>query len=72
VSAQPESDVVAPATGGAPAFRRVLPRLSGEALMGGQEYGISRERVESLAVEVKRVQERGVGTALEQLECGYR
>jgi uridylate kinase len=64
VSAQPDSEVSpAPAAGGA-AFSRVLLKLSGEALMGDLDYGLSPERVESLAAEVKRVQERGVEVGL--------
>jgi uridylate kinase len=65
VSAQPESEIAAPAAEpGRPAFRRVLLKLSGEALMGEQEYGIDPERVQAIAREVKRVQREGVETAL--------
>ena len=39
-------------------FRRVLLKLSGEALMGDQAYGIDQERIESLA---GRVSGGGVG-----------
>jgi uridylate kinase len=65
VSAQPESEVASPAVdpGRAP-FRRVLLKLSGEALMGDQAYGVDPERVEAIAREVKRVREDGVETAL--------
>jgi uridylate kinase len=64
VSAQPDSEVSeAPAPQGA-VFGRVLLKLSGEALMGDEPYGISPERVESLAAEVKRVRETGVEVAL--------
>ena len=65
MSAQPESEVASPAVdpGRAP-FRRVLLKLSGEALMGDQAYGVDPERVEAIAREVKRVREDGVETAL--------
>ena len=65
MSAQPESEVASPAVdpGRAP-FRRVLLKLSGEALMGDQAYGLDPERVEAIAREVKRVREDGVETAL--------
>jgi len=50
VSATPsESDVAGRPVPGGAAFRRVLLKLSGEALMGDQSYGMSPEKVESLA-----------------------
>jgi uridylate kinase len=66
VTAQPESEVSpVPDSEPAPAaFRRVLLKLSGEALMGDQAYGIGPARVDELARQVKGVQERGVETAL--------
>jgi uridylate kinase len=63
VTAHPESEVGPHASEGA-AFRRVLLKLSGEALLGDLPYGMSPERVESLAAEVKRVHDLGVETAL--------
>jgi uridylate kinase len=64
VSAGPETEV-APA-GGPPtaAFRRVLLKLSGEALMGRLEYGIDPDRVRATAAEVKAVNERAVEVAI--------
>jgi uridylate kinase len=59
VSAQPESEVAPPVDPGRAAFRRVLLKLSGEALMGDQAYGVDPERVEAIAGEVKRVREDG-------------
>jgi uridylate kinase len=59
-----EGEVAAAASPDGAAFRRVLLKLSGEALMGEQGYGISPTRVDALAREVKAVQERGVQTAL--------
>ena len=64
MSTQAESDVAAADAPGGSAFRRVLLKLSGEALMGDQPYGMSPEKVESLAGEIKRVNDRGVETAV--------
>ncbi|MDP7039191.1 MAG: UMP kinase [Myxococcota bacterium] len=46
------------------AFKRVLLKLSGEALQGEQGYGISRDTIGSLAAEIKEVQELGVELAV--------
>ena len=46
------------------AFGRVLLKLSGEALMGSQEYGADPDRVASIATEVKKVSDRGVEVAV--------
>ena len=57
-----EQEQVAPvATRG---FRLVLLKLSGEALMGGREYGIDVGVVNSLAREVAGVHASGVGIAI--------
>jgi uridylate kinase len=59
--------VSAPAGGGdgsTPAFRRVLLKLSGEALMGPLEYGADRDRIAAIAAQIKRVAERGVEIAV--------
>jgi uridylate kinase len=48
----------------APAFGRVLLKLSGEALMGEREYGIDLAMVERLAEESARVAQSGVQTAI--------
>ena len=50
--------------GRAPAFRRILLKLSGEALMGPLEYGADRDRIASIATQVKHVADRGVEIAL--------
>jgi len=42
------------------AFRRVLLKISGEALMGDQQYGLHPPTVERIAREVKTVHDMGV------------
>jgi uridylate kinase len=46
------------------AFRRVLLKLSGEALMGDLEYGTDRDRVRAVAAQVAAVYRRGVEVAI--------
>jgi uridylate kinase len=54
-----------PAVGdGKPAFRRVLLKLSGEALMGPLAYGVDADRIHNIARTVKRVADRGVEVAI--------
>jgi len=48
----------------APVFRRVLVKVSGEALMGEQDYGADPARIEAIARELARVQQRGVEVAI--------
>ena len=43
----------------APKYRRVLLKLSGEALMGSKSYGIDQDMVERIASEVRAVCEGG-------------
>ncbi len=45
-------------------FKRLLLKLSGEALMGEREFGTDPERVAVIAAQVAAVQERGVEVAL--------
>jgi uridylate kinase len=49
---------------GNPAFRRVLLKLSGEALMGDLQYGTDPDCLASVAAAVKQVGERGVEVAI--------
>ena len=49
---------------GNPAFRRVLLKLSGEALLGGLDYGVDPARLHSIARTVKRVKDRNVEVAI--------
>ena len=45
-------------------FKRVLLKLSGEAMMGSLEYGTDPQRVEAIAHEIRDVAESGVEIAL--------
>jgi uridylate kinase len=47
-----------------PVFHRILLKLSGEALVGEGEYGISPAVVETVAAEVKELRELGVDVAI--------
>ncbi|MGH3081681.1 MAG: UMP kinase [Gaiellaceae bacterium] len=49
---------------GRPAFRRVLLKLSGEALMGDKEYGLDLHEVEKIAAEIAELREREVEVAI--------
>jgi uridylate kinase len=49
---------------GRPAFRRVLLKLSGEALMGDRDYGIDLHEIEQIAEEIADLHERGVEIAI--------
>lgn len=47
-----------------PAYKRILLKLSGEALMGSQSYGIDTKVAEAVAEEIKSVHELGVEIAI--------
>jgi uridylate kinase len=53
-----------PETTAPPAYKRVLLKLSGEALMGELDYGTDPARVESIAGELAALQRRGVEIAI--------
>ena len=44
----------------APAYKRILLKLSGEALMGSDAYGINRETLAGIVAEIKSVADLGV------------
>jgi uridylate kinase len=48
----------------APVFKRVLLKISGEALMGDQNYGIDLNTAERIALEVSKAVESGVEVCL--------
>ena len=45
-------------------FKRILLKLSGEALMGSQQFGIDPVRLEQYTKEIKRVKEAGIQLAI--------
>ncbi len=47
-----------------PAHKRILLKLSGEALMGGDAYGINRETIERIISEIAEVVALGVEVAV--------
>ncbi|MFL5825332.1 MAG: UMP kinase [Thermoleophilaceae bacterium] len=47
-----------------PAFRRVLLKLSGEALMGDQPFGADPDRIQAIARQIQLVVDRGVEMAV--------
>jgi uridylate kinase len=47
-----------------PAYRRILVKLSGEALMGEADYGIDPAFLRRLAAEIAAVREQGVEVAI--------
>jgi uridylate kinase len=60
----PHQELERSPAGAAPAFRRVLLKLSGEALMGAGEYGIDPKTVEAVAREIAEVQTEGLELAI--------
>jgi len=63
MTVQPEEAIVG--TGdGSPVFRRILLKLSGESLMGDQEYGMDRATIDAIAEEIVDVQASGVETGI--------
>ena len=48
----------------APAYKRILLKLSGEALMGDDAYGINRATISRIVNEVKEIVELGVQVAV--------
>jgi uridylate kinase len=52
------------ATAKAPAYRRILLKISGEALMGEQNYGIDVQVARNVAEEIKAVEALGVQVAV--------
>jgi uridylate kinase len=54
----------AAAEGEAPAFDRVLLKLSGEALMGKLEYGLDPQQIAAIADEIDEVRATGVELAI--------
>ncbi|RMA66286.1 UMP kinase [Ulvibacter antarcticus] len=45
-------------------YKRILLKLSGEALMGNRQYGIDPERLKEYAEEIKQIIDKGVEVAI--------
>ena len=45
-------------------YKRILLKLSGEALMGSRQYGIDPERLQDYAKEIKQITDEGVEVAI--------
>lgn len=45
-------------------YKRVLLKLSGESLMGEQNYGIDSKRLEQYALDIKKIHDAGVEIAI--------
>ncbi len=43
-----------------PKFKRILLKLSGESLMGSQQYGIDHQRLADYAEQIKEISEMGI------------
>ena len=43
-----------------PSYKRILLKLSGEALMGSDPYGINRQTIEGIVAEIAQVASLGV------------
>ena len=61
-SAPATASAAKPAAG--PAYKRILLKLSGEALMGDDAYGIKRETIDRIVAEISDVQRLGVEIAI--------
>src|SRR5215211_3980110 len=53
-----------PPAGSGLAFRRVLLKLSGEALLGSHEYGLDPERIDEIAQEIVEIHAEGLELAI--------
>ena len=58
------TDASTAATTAVPTYKRVLLKISGEALMGSGDYGIDQETVSRIALEVRDAKELGVELCL--------
>ena len=45
-------------------YKRILLKLSGEALMGNRQYGIDPQRLKEYAQEIKQVVEKNIEVAI--------
>jgi uridylate kinase len=63
-SATPLASVVPAIKPAGPAYKRILLKLSGEALMGDEAYGIERETIDRIVAEIADVLRAGVEIAI--------
>ena len=63
-SAPPLAAVVPAIKPAGPAYKRILLKLSGEALMGDEAYGIERETIDRIVAEIADVLRAGVEIAI--------
>ena len=63
-AAVPAPVTAMPAAAREPAYRRILLKLSGEALMGEDTYGINREVIDRIVAEIAEVTRLGVEVAV--------
>ena len=63
-AAVPAPVAALPAASREPAYRRILLKLSGEALMGEDAYGINREVIDRIVAEIAEVTRLGVEVAV--------
>ena len=47
-----------------PKYKRIVLKLSGEAMAGGQGFGLSPEIIKSVAAQVKEIVDLGVEVAV--------
>ena len=45
-------------------YKRILLKLSGEALMGNRQYGIDPDRLAEYAEDIKTITEKGIEVAI--------
>ena len=45
-------------------YKRILLKLSGEALMGTRQYGIDPQRLSEYAKDIKEIVEKGIEVAM--------
>ena len=64
MSVRPDESAITAPPEAAPGFRRVLLKLSGEALMGDREYGVDPNTVLTIAREVVAVRSAGTEVAV--------
>jgi uridylate kinase len=62
--ATPPTSAASAKPAAAPMYKRILLKLSGEALMGDDAYGIKRETIDRIVAEIADVQRLGVEIAI--------